>query len=82
MISDGLLAFIGHIVNSILVAENNNKKSRASRLTLQQQHEPHFTDHLTPSKDPAQRHRHVDGSCTKVSDLEALLDNLPGFWHL
>lgn len=33
------------------------------------------------SKDTVKRHWHVDVSHTKVSDLEALSDNLPGFWH-
>lgn len=33
------------------------------------------------SKDTVKRHWHVDANRTKVSDLEALSDNLPGFWH-
>lgn len=33
------------------------------------------------SEDTVKTQWHADVSCTKVSDLEALSDNLPGFWH-
>lgn len=40
-----------------------------------------FYNYLMHLKDTVKRHWHVHVSRTKVSDLEALSDNLPGFWH-